>query len=64
MNDLDYAELYAKKLKEDNRLFKQQKMLIESQLQASSSLFKNMFSGDFKTKARKYLREMGVIQGR
>ena len=25
MNDLDYVELYAKKLKEDNRLFKQQK---------------------------------------
>ncbi len=31
-NDLDYVELYAERLKEDNRLFKQQKKLIESRL--------------------------------
>ncbi len=61
MKDEDYVELYARRMKEDNSLFKQQKMLIESQLQASSSLFRKMFSGDFKTKARKYLREIGLI---
>ena len=41
---LDYVEMYANKLKEDNRLFAQQKMLIESQLKGSASLFgKNAF---------------------
>jgi hypothetical protein len=62
MNNIDYVELYAKKLKHDGSLFKQQKMLIESQLRASSSLFKNMFAGaNFKEKARAYLRSVGLI---
>lgn len=57
--DMDYVELYAKKLKEDNSLFRQQKKLIESQLKSSSSLFKNMFGkADFKENARKYLRKI------
>ncbi|PIN87103.1 hypothetical protein COV19_01245 [Candidatus Woesearchaeota archaeon CG10_big_fil_rev_8_21_14_0_10_44_13] len=57
--DLDYVELYAKKLKEDNSSFKQQKKLIESQLKSSSSLFRNMFGkADFKEKARKYIKSV------
>ena len=63
MDDLDYVEFYAKKLKEDSTIFKQQKILIESQLKASSQLFKNMFGEkNFKQNARKYLREVGLIK--
>ncbi len=61
MKDLDYVELYAKKIKRDNSLFKQQKKLIESQLRSSSSLFKNMFSGNFKSNAREYLKHRGLV---
>jgi len=61
-DELDYIEFYAEKLKEDNSLFEQQKRLIEAQLQGSSSLFKNAFSGgDFKKLARKYLRDVGLL---
>ena len=61
--DLDYIELYANKLKIDNSLFKQQKMLIESQLHGSSDLFRKMFGTQksFKINARKHLREIGLI---
>ena len=63
LSDIDYVELYANKLKHDNSLFKQQKMLIESQLKASSSVFRNMFAGEnFKEKARAYLRSIGLLQ--
>lgn len=63
LSDLDYVVIYAEKMKEDNSLFKQQKVLIESQLQGSHSLFKNAFSeGDFKTLAREYLRKVGLIK--
>ncbi len=63
MSDLDYVELYANKLKKDNSLFLQQKMLIESQLQASSAIFKNRFGehDNFKKNARIYLKEIGLI---
>tara|TARA_Y100000310_G_scaffold332783_1_gene409012 strand:+ start:2704 stop:2892 length:189 start_codon:yes stop_codon:yes gene_type:complete len=62
MNNLDYAKLYAERLKEDNSLFKQQKSLIESQYKASSSFFQNMFSkSNFKKDARKYLKSVGLI---
>jgi hypothetical protein len=61
MKEIDYVELYAKKLREDNSLFMQQKKLIESQLRGSSSLFARMFSDDFKVKARNYLRGIGLI---
>ncbi len=56
---LDYIELYASRLKEDNSLFKQQKKLIESQLKSSSSLFRNMFGTGkaFKVNARIYLKK-------
>ena len=40
MKDIDYVELYAKKLLADHTLFAQKKRLIESQLQGSSYLFK------------------------
>ncbi len=39
LTNLDYVEIYAQKLREDNTLFVQQKMLIESQMKSSSSLF-------------------------
>ena len=59
---LDYIELYANKLKRDNSIFKQQKMLIESQLHSSSALFKGMFAKgkEFKANARKYLSSIGL----
>lgn len=58
---LEYVEFYAEKLKNDNTLFKQQKMLIESQMHASQSFFSNLFKGDFKKEARKYLRGVGLL---
>lgn len=56
--DKDYITFYAKKLKKDNSVFKQQKVLIESQLNGSSSLYKKRFGigNKFKTNARKYLK--------
>lgn len=64
MSDLAYVELYAKALRKDNSLFKQQKMLIESQLQSSRDTFRNMFGTgeEFKRNARKYLRGIGLIK--
>ncbi|MBW2981856.1 hypothetical protein KY343_03155 [Candidatus Woesearchaeota archaeon] len=63
MKDIDYVKLYAEKLKSNPDLFKQQKMLIESQLHASSSLFNNMFAGkNFKENARKYLKNVGLTK--
>lgn len=61
MSDLDYVVFYALKLKEDNSLFKQQGRLIEAQIIASHSLFKNSFGKDFKLNARKYLKKIGMI---
>ncbi len=61
MCDLDYIALYAKSLKKDSRLFRQQKQLIDDQIKASQSLFKNSFRGDFKLNARKYLRGIKLI---
>ncbi|MBI3051174.1 hypothetical protein HYY74_01830 [Candidatus Woesearchaeota archaeon] len=62
LSRMDYVELYAKALRQDNRHFAQQKMLIESQMKSSSQLFGRMFGGpDFKEKAREYLRKVGLI---
>ena len=62
MNDLDYVRLYSKKIKTNNSLFDQKKKLIESQLNASSSLFKKMFRNkNFKSDARKYLKSVGLL---
>ena len=61
MNDLDYVVFYAEQLKENNELFEQQRRLIEDQIKASHSLFRNAFGKDFKKGARKYLRKTGII---
>ncbi len=61
-SDLDYVEYYAKRLREDSSLFKQQKMLIDSQIASSRELFNAKFKNqDFKTQARKYLHECNII---
>lgn len=64
MKDIDYVELFAKKLKEDASLFQQHKLLLEGQYQASISLFKNMFGeGEkYKKNARIFLKKVGVIK--
>ncbi len=60
--DLDYIEVYAKKLIENPKFFKQQKELIESQLSISSDLTKKRFSKEnFKTQARAHLKKIGVF---
>lgn len=62
ISDMDYVEFYAERLKIDNRLFKQQKLLIDSQIIASRSLFRNKFKEkDFKTEARRYLKDLKII---
>ncbi len=61
LNDLDYVRIYSEKLKKDNRFFAQQKLLIESQLKSSSTLFKKMFKKNFKLNARKYLKDAGFL---
>lgn len=61
LSDLDYVELYAKELKGNNRLYSQQKMLIDSQLKGSASTFKGMFSDSSLDKARKYLKQVGLL---
>jgi hypothetical protein len=61
--DKDYILLYAEELnKHPKEIFKQQKILIDSQINSSRSFFQNMFKGkDFKTEARKYLKARGMI---
>ena len=61
--DLDYVGLYSEKLKSNSELFNQQKMLINSQIKASKSLFGNFGKEkEFKLNARKYLRGIGLIK--
>ncbi len=62
LNDSDYVEFYARELREDNKIFEQQKIFIEDQFKASSSLFKNKFGKDFKKNARIYLKQIGLIK--
>jgi hypothetical protein len=61
--EIDYVELYAKKLLHDPSLFKDQKMLIDSQIKSSRELFRKRFGEgeEFKKNARIYLKEMGMI---
>ena len=61
VNNLDYVELYVKKLKENPLIFNQQKRLIEAQMKGSSSLFKAIKGDDFKKNARVYLKKIGLI---
>lgn len=62
--DMDYVELFAKKLKEDKNLFQQQKTIIESQLHSSWEIFRKKFGTgeEFKAKAREYLRGTGFLE--
>ncbi len=60
--ELNYVEFYSKNLKRNPKLFAQQKMLIDSQIKASNSLFKNFGTEKkFKLNARKYLKGVGLI---
>lgn len=58
---IDYVKFYAERMREDNKYFQQQKMLIDSQIIASRNLFKNRFKDDFKREAREYLKAIGKI---
>ena len=60
--NLDYVILYANELKKNNSLFKQQKMLIESQLRANREIFRKRFGKGnvFKINAREYLRKLDM----
>lgn len=61
--NLDYIEIYSERLKNDNSLFDQHKRFIESQLKASSSLFKEAFpETEFKELARRYLKGRLLIR--
>jgi len=61
--DMDYVVYYAVNLKQNNSLFKDQKMMIESQMHSSEELFRNMFgTGEiFKINARRYLKKVGIV---
>ncbi len=60
--NLEYVELFARAIRTDNSLFKQQKMLIESQLHSSTSFFRNNFDyGSFEKEAREYLMKIGLL---
>lgn len=63
ITDMDYVELHAEKLKENNALFEEQKRFIESQLFGNRSLNTNMFGkgNSFKKKCREYLKKLGKI---
>lgn len=65
-SDLDYVEIYAENLKNNNKLFKQQKELIDSQTISGAALTKKRFGSkyekDFKTNARKHLRKIGFMK--
>lgn len=63
LSDMDYVQLYAEKLKSDPSLFASQKLLIDSQLKASHSLFSNAFGPEpeFRKNARAYLRKVGLL---
>ena len=62
---LNFVKFWAKYVKthKDKEWSRQQNVLINSQLQSSSSFFKNMFSKEpnFKINARKYLKKIGLI---
>ncbi|MEN7982679.1 MAG: hypothetical protein ABFQ65_04500 [Nanoarchaeota archaeon] len=63
LTDLDYVEIYSEKLKNNFFIFEQQKKLINSQIQGSLSIMRNMFGKyNFKLEARKYLREVGILK--
>ncbi len=62
LTDLEYVQYYAEKMKKDNKYFAQQKILIDSQIKSSRTLFQNQFKSDFKKEARKYLKGVGLLK--
>ena len=62
LSNEDYVIFYARKLKEDKEIFKQQKMLIDSQMKSSKEIFKKKFEKDFKKNAMIYLRAIGLLE--
>ena len=62
-DSIEYVEIYAKALKKNPENFKQQKMLIESQLNTSRQIFRKRFgTGEtFRMNARKYLKNVGRL---
>ena len=61
--DLDYIEIYSTELRKNNKLFSQQKTLIDNQIKSSALLFFRMFGvKKFKKNARKYLTERKLIE--
>jgi len=64
IKDLDYVELYAEELRENNSLFEQQRELVNAQIVSSISVFKERFGegDDFKKAAREYLKKIGLIE--
>jgi len=48
--------------KNPKRYFKAQRKLINAQIKSTNSFFRELFKGkDFKTEARKYFKERGLI---
>jgi len=59
--DEDYIVYYSNQLKNDSKLFSQHKKFLESQMEASRSLFSNIKRDSFKKFARVYLKGRGII---
>ena len=57
----EYVIFYARQLKENKKYFKQQKIIIDSQIKSSREIFGKKFGKNFKENARKYLREIGLL---
>jgi len=62
MNFVDYWADFVRN-NDDEIWSKQQNKLIDSQIQSSREFFRELFKEDFEAKARKYMREMGKING-
>ena len=60
--DLDYVNYFAQRLRDNPSLFKDNKLLIDSQIKSSKEIFLKRFGKkNFKENARKYLREIGIL---
>jgi len=58
----DYVIFYANELRKNPKYFKQQKMLIDSQIKSSKELFQKTFGiKNFNENARIYLRKLGIL---
>lgn len=63
LKDMDYVSFHAKRLKNDNTLFEEQRMFLESQLASGRELARRRFGTgrNFKRNARIYLKNIGLI---